>query len=98
MNSKQLVLRSSVTLVCLLLVKATLGDEKNAQPKAGEQAGSPDMQEMMKRWEEYATPGAGHKVLEALTGEWDVEIVSWMGGQGTPAMTSKGTAKVQWVL
>jgi hypothetical protein len=51
----------------------------------------------MKKMMEFATPGAEHKVLEALAGEWEVQTKAWMGPDAPP-MESKGTTKVQWIL
>lgn len=61
-------------------------------------AAPPNMEEMMKKWQAYATPGPGHKTLEPLLGEWEVESHFWMAGPDGPMTTSKGTAKVRWVL
>jgi uncharacterized protein DUF1579 len=67
--------------------------------KAKSQAGAaPDNEETMKKWQEYAMPGAGHKILESLVGEWNVESRFWIGGPGGEPSTSKGSAKVRWLL
>jgi len=59
---------------------------------------APDMEEMMKKMQAFATPGDSHKALEALVGEWDVEASYPMGGPGAAVTTSKGTAKSKWIL
>ena len=71
--------------------------DDNSKPAAG-QGQAPDMAEMMKKMQAYATPGPGHKVLESLVGEWNVEAQFWMGGPDGGATTSKGTSKVRWLL
>jgi hypothetical protein len=88
--------------VCFVLLLAgwwtvcmRAADDKAAKP-AG--AGEPNMEEMMKKMAAIATPGPGHKVLEALVGEWEVETRMWMGGQGTPSTESKGSSSAKWVL
>src|SRR5262245_41373681 len=73
------------------------GTDKEKSTKPQENAGL-SVEEMTKRWEAYATPGAKHKVLEPLVGEWTVEARYWMGGPGSEPMESKGTSKVQWIL
>jgi hypothetical protein len=80
----------------LLGVMATAADGGKAP--ADKKTGGAEQAEMMKKWQEYATPSAGHKPLESLVGEWNVEARYWMGGQGDSPMSSKGTAKVRWIL
>jgi hypothetical protein len=65
--------------------------------RAGE-AAAPDLGAVMKKMQEYATPGAGHKLLEPLVGEWTVEARYWAAGPDAPAQESKGTATVTWTL
>ena len=52
----------------------------------------------MKKMQEMATPSAGHKVLEPLVGDWEIETKMWMGGPDGQVSTSKGTSKVRWIL
>jgi hypothetical protein len=52
---------------------------------------------MMKRWEAAATPGAAHKVLDPLVGEWNVASKWWMSPD-QPPMESKGTVTTRWIL
>jgi hypothetical protein len=58
----------------------------------------PSQEEMMKRWQEAATPGEGHKVLEQFVGEWETTTRMWMEGPAKPAAESKGTSVVSWVM
>lgn len=60
--------------------------------------GSPNMEEMMKKWEAMATPGEHHKLLDQFVGTWDVTSRMWMEGPDKPPMESKGTSKVTWIL
>ncbi len=90
-----------LVLAGLAFVNRAVADEKSGGEDAKTtkpEGGAPNMEEMMKKWQAYATPGPAHKVLEALVGEWNVESRMWMGGQGGSATESKGTAKVQWIL
>lgn len=57
-----------------------------------------DMQEMMKKWMTFATPGEGHKLLEQFVGKWDVVTRMWMEGPGKPPNETKGSAETRWVL
>ena len=61
-------------------------------------AGTPDMEAMMKKWEEMATPGEAHKLLEQFVGSWDFTSKFWMEGPEKPPMESKGTCTARWVL
>jgi hypothetical protein len=59
-------------------------------------AGMPDeaaMQAMMKA----TTPGAQHKVLDAIVGNWDYTITFKMAPDA-PEQTSTGTSRNEWIL
>jgi len=75
--------------------KIQKGEEKGAGMK---EPSKEEMAEMMKRWQEAATPGPHHKALEHFVGAWDITIKSWMGGPDTPPSESKGTCETKWVL
>jgi len=74
---------------------AKQGESKSAKPAT---ATPPNMEEMTKKMQEFATPGPAHKALDALAGEWNVEARYSMGGPGTPPTTSKGVAVTRWIL
>ncbi len=67
-----------------------------AQPAAEKQISEKD-QEMMAKWQEYATPGEAHKALEPLIGEWDY-TVSWWMSPDAPAEKSTGTSEDKWIM
>lgn len=71
---------------------AALAEDKPAAPAA-----DPKMEEMMKKVEAAGAPGAAHKALAPLAGEWTVEVKSWMT-PGAPPMVTKGTAKATWIM
>src|SRR6185503_13868009 len=71
----------------------------DAQDKAkAETKPAADMQEMMKKWMEVATPGEGHKPLEQLVGKWDTVMTMWGEGPGKPPSETKGSCEVKWIL
>ena len=70
-------------------------DDKPAKDK--DKKAAPDEAEMMKNWEEAATPGAAHKLLDQLTGEWNVASKCWMAPDAPP-METKGTTSTKWIL
>jgi hypothetical protein len=78
-----------------LFVSLTAAEEKPARPQA---AAAPNMEEMMKKSEAFATPGSAHKALETLAGEWNVEARWWMAGPDGPPTVSKGTTQTRWIL
>lgn len=82
-------------ITALLLPSLAFPDDKD---KPAAKAADSDMAEAMKKMAEFATPGAGHKALEPLVGEWVVESKMWMGGQGSPMTESKGSASAKWIL
>jgi hypothetical protein len=69
-----------------------------AMQHEGEKAVPPNMEEMMKKWEESAAPGPAHKVLEDAVGTWTTSVKMWMQGPDAPPMESQGTAEIRWVL
>lgn len=88
----------AIALVAALLmtVNAALAQQKDE--KAKWQNPSPaEMQEMMKKWMEVASPGPGHKHLDQFVGKWDTHMKMWMGPNTTP-METKGTAETRWVF
>lgn len=53
--------------------------------------------EYMAKWQAYATPGEGHKVLEQFVGNWDYSLKYW-SAPNTPPEESTGTNDVKWIL
>ena len=53
--------------------------------------------ETMAKWQSYATPGEGHKVMEQLAGNWDYSLKYWTS-PNTPPKESTGTNDVKWIL
>lgn len=54
-------------------------------------------QEMMAKWQQYATPGEGHKALEPLVGNWDYTVTWWETPESQP-MKSTGSSEVKWIM
>lgn len=77
-----------------MVVSALFGAEFAS---ADEKKMSPEEQQMMKKWMEYATPGEGHKVLEQFVGDWDY-TVKWWAAPGTDPEVSTGESDVEWKL
>ena len=71
-----------------LLASLALASDKKADPK---------MEEMMKKMEAAGTPGAAHKALEPLVGDWNAEVKMWMAPDAPPNVT-KATAKSTFVM
>ena len=57
-----------------------------------------DPQEMMKKYQEAATPGAGHKALDHFVGSWDLTLKMWWEGPGKPPAETTGTAEIKWIM
>ncbi len=60
-------------------------------------ARTPDPVEIMKKVEAAGTPGANHKKLDALVGEWKAEVKYATTPEAPPA-TSNATAKATWIM
>jgi hypothetical protein len=84
---------SAIAAAGLLAGFAQADDQKE---KAG--AGAPDMQEMMKKMEQFATPGPEHKILASMAGQWEAEARCFMAGPEAPLTVSKGTCKSTMIL
>jgi hypothetical protein len=89
---KKLYLYSALALVGTFAAAVAFADEKKAAKNADV---SPE--EMMKKVEAAGKPGAQHKALEPLIGEWTAEVKTWMVPEAPP-MVTKGTAKSTWVM
>ena len=68
-----------------------------AEGAAVQKTMSPQEQEMMKKMQEFMTPGENHRVLDALVGNWDFTIKSWMSVDAPPE-ESTGTSQIVWDL
>ncbi len=54
-------------------------------------------QEMMKQWQEYATPGSNHKILNDMTGKWKYTSKWWAAADAKPEESS-GTSTMKMIL
>ena len=81
------VLTAGIPMASLLL----------AEEKSTSQEPGPGMEEMMKKAEAAGTPGAAHRALEPLVGNWTAEVKCWMAPDAPPTVT-KATAKATWVM
>ena len=91
-------MRLSIVLCATMILCAALQSNALAQEQGKPDAKAvPNMQEMMKKYMEAATPGEGHKYLDQLVGKWDVVVRAWMD-PSKPPQESKGTYEVRWIL
>ena len=89
----------TITIVCASLLSAgqVLSQENKAKGKEDAKPAA-DMQEMMKKWAEIATPGEGHKLLDQFVGKWDTVMRMWAEGPGKPPAESKGASELKWIM
>lgn len=89
---KQMIRYSCVAAAAAGMFAAglVLADDKPAQT-------SSNMEEMMKKAEAAATPGAAHRKLAPLVGEWKAEVKCWMAPDAPPTLTT-GAAKTSWIM
>jgi hypothetical protein len=91
-------MRLRIVLCATIVICAAVQGNALAQEQAKPEAkAAPNMQEMMKKWMESATPGEGHKYLEQFVGKWEVTMRAWMEAS-KPPMESKGTCDAKWIL
>jgi len=57
-----------------------------------------EMDAMMKKWMEAATPGKAHKMLNDMAGMWETSSMMWMDGPNKQPVQSKGTAEIEWIM
>jgi hypothetical protein len=81
-----------------VLTCGNVSAQDRSDKKDAAKGATPDMAEMMKKWEAAATPGPEHKALEPLVGEWSLQTKFWMAGPDAPPTESKGTSKTRWIL
>jgi len=86
----------AIFLTTLFIVSSALAEDKG-KTALSDKTDPAKMAEMMKKVEAAGTPGAAHKALEPLVGEWTAEVKSWMSPDAPPTV-SKGSAKAQWTL
>lgn len=68
-----------------------------ASDKSASQKPDAKMEEMMKKMEAAGTPGAAHKALEPLVGDWNAEVKMFMAPDAPPNVT-KASAKSTWIM
>jgi hypothetical protein len=93
------ILLCAIALACASLLSAApafsqenkAGGKDDAKPAA-------DMQEMMKKWMEVATPGEAHKHLGQFVGKWETVTRMWWEGPGKPPTESKGASETKWIM
>ncbi len=83
----------TLTLAALSATHPALAEDKSAAEKMD----PAQMAEMMKKMEAAGTPGAPHKALDPLIGEWTAEVKSWMA-PGAPPTVTTGSAKSEWAM
>jgi hypothetical protein len=57
----------------------------------------PKKKEMMQKWKEASTPGAAHKVLEPMAGNWKYTSKWWEAADAKPEETT-GTSNMKMIL
>jgi hypothetical protein len=88
-------MRNGIRWGGLVVAAMVTGSVGFADDKAKKADVSPE--EMMKKMEVAGRPGAEHKALEALVGDWNTEVKMWNDPKSAPSVT-KGSAKSVWAL
>ena len=93
---KSLCFSVLIMLLCMGAQLANVLAQDNTEPAKGD-AMDKMHKEMMAKWQEYAMPGAGHKALDPLVGNWDYTITWWETPDSQP-QKSTGTSEVKWIM
>jgi hypothetical protein len=103
-RERKIRMKLQVLLCTIALVGASLlsagqaFSQENKPGEKGDAKSAPDMQEMMKKWMEVATPGEAHKHLGQFVGKWDTVVRMWWEGPGKPPVESKGASEIKWIM
>lgn len=84
-------------LVLIPFLSFAFGAVAEDKPAAKDKAPAADEAEAMKKYEAASTPGAAHKALEPLAGEWNIVNRMWMSPDAPPTET-KGKTKTSWIF
>ena len=96
MKLRMLACTIALAAALLFTVSTALSQHKEDKAK-GHEPSPAEMQEMMKKWMEFATPGAAHKFLDVFTGKWETSVRMWMAPDAQP-METKGSAETRWIM
>ncbi len=80
--------------------KDAVDSTKEAADEAGKsmsQEADKMKEEMMAKWQEYATPGENHKPLDQLVGSWGYTVKFWETPESEPS-ESAGESEIKWIL
>jgi hypothetical protein len=91
MNRRRLCAIALFALCCVLVLPGTLAGDQ------GEEGMTPEMQAMMKAWQEAATPGPEHEHLATATGRYRMIVRSFQGPDAEPTV-SEGIAVREMIL
>lgn len=100
---KSFYIPALAALFCVVgfLAGLAVTDARAVAAPGQEQGGMPgpeEMKAMMEKWESVVKPGEHHERLKQFAGDWKTTIRVWMGGPGTPASESQGTASYRSIL
>ncbi len=89
----------SLGVVSVAAQEKKAAPQKKAAPekKAAAKQQPLDQKAEMEKMQKLASPGPGHKKLDALVGTWQAKTTMWMD-PSKPPMVSDGTSVHKWVL
>jgi hypothetical protein len=90
---------ASIAACSIAFADAPKDAPKTAQPAAApqQQQMSPEQKAEMDAMMKAMTPGAPHKLLEGMVGDWNAKVSMWMQ-PGAPPAQSEGTSENRWIL
>jgi hypothetical protein len=77
-------MKDKIRYICTAVMVAGTLIARFALAEDASQKIDPGMEEMMKKAEAPGTPGAPHKALEPLDGNWTAEVKTWMAPDAPP--------------
>ncbi len=98
MHVKKFWIAVAAVGVCIMVTSHVLSQDADDKAPKGMPAMSAEDMAHMQEYLKLMQPGEEHKRLQSYVGKWDTVTKIWMGGPGTPPMTSTGMSTFKSVL
>ena len=87
----------STTGRLVVIVLAVIAAGTTAAVAEDSEGGDARMEEMMKAWQAYMTPGEAHEELARRAGTWKTTVRMWSDPDGEPEVT-RGSSEVELIM
>jgi len=93
------MMKRALTILFVLMLSSSIvnADEMKGSGHEMKGGGEAEMEAMMAKWQEYATPAEGHKILNSLVGSWTYTMKHRMKA-GAPQEELIGSSENSWIM